>query len=376
MKIFLKVLWILIRIVLTLGILLFSVATLAGGSYIQTFLLWLSAVLIFFWPAFVREKVKGLLSAALRPGLIAVLLAVSFLAFRPEPKTSIYLEESYRKELMEIYEMHMEAWPGDTEDIYVETEFGTVHVLACGDRELPPLVMIHAASMGAHSWVENLEPLLGKYRIYSIDNMGEGNMSELKDVLVFPGNREEIASHLAAVLDELGVENSPVLGASNGGFIAMSYALYYPERVEALLLFGPMGLTPLSGGSVMMLSISTMYPFQFIRDRVTRWALGDSRAVLDGYGDWFGVILKGTVPSVAMPQALSEEERKGMDCPVLLYLGTEDAIVGDVGRAATLAGDFPDIRIEVLESGHLVAVEHAETVNRGIEEFLSTSGVH
>jgi hypothetical protein len=36
-----------------------------------------------------------------------------------------------------------------------------------------------------------------------------------------------------------------------------------------------------------------------------------------------------------------------------------------------MAEEYPDIRIEVLDSGHLVAVEHEEYVNSIVSEFLN-----
>jgi len=45
--------------------------------------------------------------------------------------------------------------------------------------------MFHAASMGAHSWAENLEPVINHYNIYAFDNPGEGNRSELNYSVTF-----------------------------------------------------------------------------------------------------------------------------------------------------------------------------------------------
>ena len=290
-----------------------------------------------------------------------------------EPKSSIYLSDFHRERLMTIYDRMMEDWPAGTEDIYIETGFGKVHVLACGSRKMPPLLMVHAASMGAHSWAENLEPLLGHYRIYSIDNIGSGNKSQLKNPQVYPANGKELADLYALIADSLGIGHSPVFGASNGGFIAMNYACYHPDKVESLALFGPMGLTRLTGGSIMMLSIATMYPFQFVRDWVTRWALGTDEEVIGKYGEWFNCIMEGTVPSLATPVPMSTLQKREMTLPVLLFLGNHDRIVGDADHASETARDFCDIRIEVLESSHLVAVEQAAYVNEVVGDFL---GLH
>ena len=370
MKTTLKIIGIILKWILILLIIIFSVATLMGGSWLQTLLLWILCLVIAWWPHFFRERWSRGVSLVVRLFLIVILLVVSFTAFKPEPKSSIYLSEEARSELIKIYDQRMADWPAGTEDIYINSEYGKVHVLACGSPDNPPLVMVHAASMGAHSWAENLEPLLDHYRVYSVDNIGEGNKSELSDALVYPDNQEEIADHLAFILDELGIRKAVLFGASNGGFVTASFASYYPGRAESLCLFGPMGLTKLTGGSIMMLSIATMYPFKFVRDRVASWAIGEDPYVNGKYGDWFDCIMRGTVPSVAGPVPLTDGQKAKMEFPVLLFLGTRDRIVGDVEPARRAAEVYPDIRIEVLESGHLVAVEHAEKVNSVVKEFL------
>ena len=249
--------------------------------------------------------------------------------------------------------------------------YGKVHVLECGNSGKPPLVMFHAASMGAHSWAENLEPLIEHYHIYSFDNPGEGNKSELYNVLVFPKNPKEVAELYNTLLDSLHVDSAVVFGASNGGFIAQNLAYYHPEKVSKLALFGPMGLTQLTNGSIAMMALSTMYPFQFLRDAVADWAIGTAPVCHEKYGVWFNSVMKGTIPSIAQPIPMTTEQKKAIQIPVLLFLGSKDRIVGDAQIAKKTAEDYPNIQIEVLESGHLIAVEYSEKINKTIIEFLN-----
>jgi len=373
MKGIIKILLSIFKCLLALLIFLFSISTFMGQSYLQSFFLCLLVVSILYWPSAFREKWNKRVSTWIRLASVIVLFLISFLVLKPDTKTSIYLTEERRIELMDLYDKNLSNWPEETEEIYIETNYGTVHLLACGDINNPPLVMVHAASMGAHSWAENLAPLLDHYRVYSVDNIGEGNKSNLKDALEFPESQKEIADHFASIMDAIGVKRSPLFGASNGGYVAMCYTYHYPERVESLSLFGPMGLTQLTGKSIMMLSIASMYPFPFIRDKVTRWALGNDPYVNKVYEDWFNGILKGTIPSLGMPVPMSTDQKAEMDLPVLLFLGTKDPIVGNADFARKTAEEYPDIHIEVLESGHLVAVEHAEYVNSVLCEFLELS---
>lgn len=373
LKVLSKLLGNILKWILIILLLLFGLATFMGKGYVQTLVLLFTILLLVWWPDYFANKWNRNTSVFLRVAIIVLLVASNFILFKPAPKSSIYLSESYKSELYEIYDKKVDFWPEDTKDIYIETQYGKVHVLTCGRDTNPPLIMLHAASMGAHSWAENLDPLLDHYRIFAIDNIGEGNRSELKNALNYPDTQEEIAYLYACIADSLGIKSSPVFGASNGGFIAMCYAFNYPERVKSLALFGPMGLTQLTGKSITMLSISTMYPFQFVRNAVTNWALGRNEYIVQKYGDWFNAIMKGTIPSVAKPVPLTARQKNGMDLPVLLFLGTKDAIVGDAEFAKQTAQDFPDVRIEVLESDHLIAVEHADYVNERIKNFLSVN---
>ena len=336
----------------------------------QTFLIWPLIASLLYWPSEIRVRIGSGNSGFARTGLILVLALVSFTAFKPEPKQSIYLSEQGRNELWTEYDLCRAEWPKGTTDMYIKGPYGEVHVLACGNPENPPVVMVHAASMGAHSWKENLEPLLDHYRIYSIDNIGEGNKSQLDDPLVYPNSQEEIADHLALIMDSLQVKKAILMGSSNGGYVSLCFADRYPRRVESLMLFGPMGLTQLTGNSIMMLSIASMYPFRFVKDWVSRWALGKSENVHRAYGSWFEAILSHTVPSVAMPEPMSTGQKQNFGFPVLLVLGSEDPIVGDAIVAKKTAAEIPGIRTVILESGHIVAVEQAQEVNNLISEFL------
>jgi pimeloyl-ACP methyl ester carboxylesterase len=291
--------------------------------------------------------------------------------FKSDPKTSIYKSEEEKHELIAIYGELMEDWPAETGSHYLFTQYGKVHYLECGNPENPPLVMLHAASMGAHSWAENLEPLLDHYHIFAIDNIGEGNRSELSDALLFPSTPEELARFYNNLLTQLSIDSAVVFGASNGGFIAQVFAYYYPEKVSRMALFAPMGLTPLSRRSVAMMGLSTMYPFQFLRDAVAKWALGTDPVCHKKYGEWFNQIMKGSIPSIAHPVPMSNVQKETMDIPILLFLGTEDRIVGDVNVAKAMGEKYPTIQIEVLESGHLIAVEHANKVNKTISDFFN-----
>ena len=367
----LKISFKVIRWTIAILLLLFALATFMGKSYGQTLSVLGIALFLVYWPASIEKWLNSTQSVILRVFTIAILFIGMKTLFAPEAKTSIYKSEEDRVELMSIYEELLTPWPAETKSMYVTTPYGDVHYLELGDPSNPPLVMFHAASLGAHSWAENLEPVIDQFHIYAIDNIGEGNRSELRDALIFPSNPIEVADFYNDLFDQLEIDSAVVFGASNGGFIAQILAFHHPEKVSKLALFGPMGLTRLTSGSVAMMMASTMYPFQFMRDVVSQWAIGSAPACQDKYGSWFNQIMKGTIPSIAHPVPMTTEQKEQMDLPILLFLGTQDKIVGDAEVARSAGEIYPNIQIEVLESGHLIAVEHARIVNKELAEFLN-----
>lgn len=362
-----KFITLLFKVVLSIFFILFALAAGLNGSYLQMISLILLVTAFFYWPFFPNKKSLSSLSRVLFTTLVLIL---QITAFKPAERTSIYKSEEIRTKLHALYEARLSKWPADTERIYLDTEYGKVHVLAQGDTLLPPVLLLHATGMSAHSWAENLDPLLDKYRIYAVDHIGEGNFSQLDSIQRFPISSDELADLYASIADQLGIDRSPVIAASNGGYIALTYAKKYPKRVKSLVLLAPMGLTELTGNSIWMMSVGSLYPTPLVQRRVTHWAIGKDSYVLNEYGEWFGLVMEGTVPSILRPEPLTREEKETMEIPILLFLGEDDPLVGNVEDAISRAKSFPQVEIERLPSGHLIGVEQRTEVNRKISEFL------
>jgi pimeloyl-ACP methyl ester carboxylesterase len=100
-----------------------------------------------------------------------------------------------------------------------------------------PVAFIHGGFGGIAStlapepdlWVERFAQ---SYRVISYDRRSTGRSEYPNDGY----SLENFARDLRALLGHLGIERSHVIGASAGGPIAITYALAYPETVEALAL--------------------------------------------------------------------------------------------------------------------------------------------
>ena len=290
-----------------------------------------------------------------------------------QAKPTIYRSAEAEQAIIERYDGLVAQWPVPVEERDLETRWGSIHVLSWGPPDGSPLLLCHAASMAATSWLPNAAALAGAdFRCHAVDYIGEGNKSRLADRDVYPRSGQELGELYAGIMDELEVERCPVVAASAGGHVALRLALVAPERVERLVLAGPMGITPLSLGSMLRMMVASLLPRPSVTQRTSRWALGTSPSVTDRFGAWFTAVLEAVAspPRVARPVALEADEFSRIEIPVLLLLGTRDPLVGDAGRAAERASALPDLRVEILESSHLVAAERADEANALMAGFL------
>ncbi|XP_058820291.1 (Lyso)-N-acylphosphatidylethanolamine lipase [Topomyia yanbarensis] len=104
-----------------------------------------------------------------------------------------------------------------------------------------PILMLHGLGAGVALWVLNLDEIAQHRPLYAIDVLGFGRSSRP----VFADDAMVAEKQLVKSIDEwrkeMGLKKMIVLGHSMGGFLAASYALSYPDRVEHLILADPWG---------------------------------------------------------------------------------------------------------------------------------------
>ncbi len=295
--------------------------------------------------------------------LLAILVAAAFVqAKRYARAGSIYYKKGVRERLMAEYARQLESFPIPYETREIPTRYGTVSVIECGRKSGPPLLLFHAASVGAVSWKVNAEALGKAYHLFLIDTLGEGNRSELTDVEAYPRTGREVADLYREVTEALGIPRASVAGASYGGFICLNYAFHYPERVDKIILSGPMGVAKSVMKVILVLTLYSFYPYALFRKPLAKWAFGESPRLAESTR-YFSIILEGVLGRYYAPKTLDTETLGGIKNPVLLVLGTRDRLVGDAEKAAAYAAHIPSLTVRTLDSGHLINVEQSAEFN-------------
>lgn len=210
-----------------------------------------------------------------------------------------------------------------------------------------PLVLLHGNGEDSRWFRGQIGPLSAHRRILAVDTRGHGRSPRGEE----PFTIEQFARDLGGLLDARGVERASLLGFSDGGNIALTFALGAPERVERLVLCGanlfPAGLKPFT-----RLQIEAAYalltPLTPLRPDIRR------RAEL--------LRLMAREPNID-PASLAR-----LTMPVLVVAGTRDVIRESHTRL--IAQSLPNARLCILPGGHAVAAEDPARFNRVVLEFL------
>ncbi len=154
---------------------------------------------------------------------------------------SIYKSESGRRIVLEKYQEILNAWPVENRQYTVDTLHGRTFVIESGSRENPPLILIHGSVSNSFCWFGDVKRLSEAYNVYAIDMIGEAGYSDENRPKYQSGAYPE---WLDNVTEALGLSRVSLVGISLGGWMALSYAVNYPNKVDNLMLVCPGGLYP------------------------------------------------------------------------------------------------------------------------------------
>lgn len=95
-----------------------------------------------------------------------------------------------------------------------------------------PIIMIHGYLENGNMWKEMIKGI-DNNRFILPDLLGHGNTSKNLEV----NSMEAQASEIVRLMDELNIPKAKFVGHSMGGYVALTIARDFPERVDGIFLF-------------------------------------------------------------------------------------------------------------------------------------------
>ena len=210
-----------------------------------------------------------------------------------------------------------------------------------------PLILLHGNGEDGSYFKHQIDCFSADYRVIAIDTRGHGQSPRGEK----PFTIVQFAEDLHDFMDENGIDQAILLGFSDGGNIALTFALKYPERVERMIVDGanlfPSGVKPLY-----------QWPIE-IGYRIAKMFAKKSEKAKQN-AEMLGLMVN--------EPHIDPVELARLTMPVLVVAGTKDMIKDKHTRL--IYKSLPNARLSIIEGDHFVANKNAAAFNKAVEDFL------
>ena len=253
-----------------------------------------------------------------------------------------------------------------------------LHYSQTGRRSGPPVLLIQGLGADKHGWDMQRIALAPWYHTIALDNRGTGR----SDKPTGEYSLEQMADDAIAVLDDLGIDDAHIVGASMGGVISQIIAIEHPERVRSLTLACTscrhhawrVELLAEWAETARKRGIGAMTA------QAARWVIGPRsfRRLTPAIG-WMGPLAMSRPPHAFAGQVGAilniddqlAERLSQIDVPTLVIVGNQD-ILTPRGDSEHLAEVIPTAELVVISgAAHGFMIEHATTFNANLISFLN-----
>lgn len=208
-----------------------------------------------------------------------------------------------------------------------------------------PLLLLHGNGEDGTYFVHQMAFFSRFYRVIALDTRGHGQSPRGDS----PFTIRQFAADLLDFMDEMGLKKAHILGFSDGGNIALTFALAHPERVDHLILNGanlfPAGVKP----TVQLPIVLGYHMASLFRNEKARHN-----------AELLGLMVK--------EPNFSPADLAGLHVPTLVIAGTKDMILERHTRL--IADSLPDARLALLPGDHFIANKQPEAFNQAVLDFL------
>lgn len=268
-----------------------------------------------------------------------------------------------------------------------------------------PMVLLHGNGEDSSYFVNQMSFFESKYHVIAVDTRGHGRSPRGQGAFTL----ERFAEDLKEFLDRRGLRRIILLGFSDGGNIALIFALKYPGYVDRLILNGanlnPFGMKPsvladvareyvgvvgklwmqkIGIGQVrekMQMAAGRMRTEkQFSKDdkklnekkelnkqQRRNWQ-GEKSREKRGNAREANIHKKELLSLMLYEPWIRSELLRRLKMPALVVAGSDDMIRERHTRR--IARSLPNARLRILEGTHFIAAEKPDAFNQCVEAFL------
>lgn len=224
-----------------------------------------------------------------------------------------------------------------------------------GDLTKDALIMLPCNGADMHNFDGNLLPEFAEhFKVITVSPRGTGNSERGECELTFDREAED----LIYLLDELGIEKAHFFGYSDGGNLAIVFAVNYPDRVKSLV---PVGANISPWGT----KINSQIPI------ITKYIKYYFEALIKGDEE---TALRRDIQKMMVTQpALKFRDLKKITAPTLNIFADDDMMYPWHSKRITKSIQGAE-ELRVPDSGHSDILEFKDELFTRLAEFYKKAG--
>lgn len=211
-----------------------------------------------------------------------------------------------------------------------------------------PLILLHGNGEDMTYFTNQVDEFSRYFRVIAVDTRGHGRTPRGNA----PFTIRQFAEDLKCFMDEMSIDKAHILGFSDGGNIAMCFALQYPERVEKLILNGA-NLFPRGVKAFAQIPITLGYYAARLFAKKNPEALRQAELL--------GLMVNDPY--------IRPEELAQITHPTLVVAGDRDLI--KQSHTELIYESLPNAWLSILPGDHAVAAKNPECFNAVVWQFLT-----
>lgn len=210
------------------------------------------------------------------------------------------------------------------------------------------LLLLHGNGEYSGYFRFQLEYFSRFFRVIAVDSRGHGKSERGTGELTL----QKIADDLLEFMNKLSIDKANILGFSDGGNIALLFALKHQDRIRRLVVNGA-NLNPSGVLGIFQTGVVLEHALLSLPARKSKKAL-----------------LKREILSLMIDQPnLTSNQLSGITVPTLVLAGTHDVIKRR--HTEKIFAYLPDSRLCFLPGDHMIARNNPDEFNKTVYEFLT-----
>ena len=210
-----------------------------------------------------------------------------------------------------------------------------------------PLILLHGNGEDMTYFTHQIDVFSRAFRVIAVDSRGHGRTPRGQA----PFTIRQFAEDLKCFMDTHAIEKTHILGFSDGGNVAMCFALNYPERVQKLILNGA-NLFPRGVKASAQIPITLEYYMARL--------LSKKRPEMMQQAELLGLMVNDPY--------IKPKKLAAIYHPTLVIAGDRDLIKESHTRL--IYNSLPNARLAIIPGNHAVAAENPQAFNEAVWAFL------